>query len=63
MVTLDTKPCDANAPQTTDMASCEPLASELAYEDTEHYQITRDFLAAPQRFFHHLFSSKQLRSE
>ena len=31
---------------------------ELAYEDTEHYQITRDFLAAPQRFFKHLFSSE-----
>jgi predicted ATPase len=29
----------------------------VAYEDTEHYQITRDFLAAPEKHFKHLFSS------
>lgn len=28
----------------------------IAYEDTEHYQITRDFLASPARFFKTLFS-------
>ena len=29
---------------------------EVKYEDTEHYKITRDFLACPQRFLKHLFS-------
>lgn len=27
----------------------------VAYEDTEHYTITRDFLSAPERFFKTLF--------
>lgn len=27
----------------------------IAYEETEHYRITRAFLEAPQRFFRHLF--------
>jgi predicted ATPase len=30
--------------------------ARIAYEQTEHYQITRDFLADPSRFFKHLFS-------
>jgi predicted ATPase len=30
----------------------------IAYEDTEHYQITRDFLADPSRFFKHLFGNR-----
>lgn len=31
------------------------LIEEVDYRDTDHYRITRDFLAAPERFFHHLF--------
>lgn len=27
----------------------------VAYEDTEHYRLTRDFLAAPERFLRQLF--------
>jgi predicted ATPase len=27
----------------------------IAYHDTEHYQVTRDFLASPERYFKHLF--------
>lgn len=27
----------------------------VAYEDTEHYRITRDFLNSPERFFKTLF--------
>jgi predicted ATPase len=27
----------------------------VAYEDTEHYTITRDFLNSPERFFKSLF--------
>lgn len=29
---------------------------EIAYRDTEHYIVTRDFLNAPERYFKHLFS-------
>jgi predicted ATPase len=28
---------------------------QVAYEDTEHYRITRDFLSSPERFFKTLF--------
>jgi predicted ATPase len=28
---------------------------QIAYEDTEHYSITRDFLSSPERFFRTLF--------
>lgn len=28
----------------------------IAYEDTEHVQVTRDFLLAPERYFRHLFA-------
>jgi predicted ATPase len=27
----------------------------VAYEDTEHYRVTKDFLAGRDRFFKHLF--------
>lgn len=27
----------------------------IAYRDTEHYRLTRDFLNAPEQFLHHLF--------
>ena len=30
--------------------------SPVTYRETEHYQITRDFLMAPERFFQHLIS-------
>jgi predicted ATPase len=30
---------------------------EIAYHDTEHYRVTRDFLNAPERFFKHLFAA------
>ncbi len=28
---------------------------QVDYRDTDHYRVTRDFLAAPERFFRHLF--------
>jgi predicted ATPase len=28
----------------------------VAYEDTDHYRLTRDFLDAPERFLRQLFS-------
>jgi predicted ATPase len=32
---------------------------EVSYRDTEHYQLTRDFLNAPERFHRYLFRSDQ----
>jgi predicted ATPase len=32
---------------------------ELAYKETEHYRVTRDFLNAPERFFKHLFETEE----
>jgi predicted ATPase len=29
---------------------------EIAYEDTEHFQVTRDFLSSRERYFKHLFA-------
>ena len=31
----------------------------VRYQDTEHYRITRDFLADPERFFKHLFTDRE----
>jgi predicted ATPase len=30
---------------------------EIAYRETEHYLLTRDFLNAPERYFRHLFDT------
>ncbi len=30
----------------------------VAFEDTEHYRITKDFLDAPERFYRHLFKKE-----
>jgi predicted ATPase len=32
---------------------------QVAYEDTEHYRITRDFLSSPERFFKTLFQESK----
>lgn len=29
---------------------------EVAYRETDHYIVTRDFLNAPERYFRHLFN-------
>jgi predicted ATPase len=31
---------------------------QVAYRDTEHYLVTKDFLNAPERFLRHLFSDE-----
>ncbi len=31
---------------------------EIAYRETEHYRVTRDFLNAPERYFKHLFGAE-----
>jgi len=33
--------------------------SEIDYCETEHFRLTRDFLNAPERFFHHLLDDEQ----
>ena len=30
---------------------------EIAYRETEHYLVTRDFINAPERYFKHLFAT------
>jgi predicted ATPase len=35
----------------------------VAYEDTEHYRITRDFLSSPERFFKTLFAQPETDDE
>ena len=32
---------------------------EVDYRDTDHYRVTRDFLAAPESFFRHLFDDPE----
>lgn len=31
---------------------------KVSYRDTEHYQLTRDFLNAPEHFHRHLFRNE-----
>ena len=33
--------------------------TSIAYEDTEHYQVTRSFLSDPARYFKHLFADDE----
>ncbi|HEY1268562.1 MAG TPA: AAA family ATPase [Candidatus Binatia bacterium] len=32
---------------------------EIAYKETDHYRVTRDFLNAPERFFKYLFETEE----
>lgn len=34
--------------------------SEIAYQETDHYRLTRDFLNSPDRYFKHLFSDEDV---
>jgi predicted ATPase len=36
---------------------------EIAYRETSHYLITRDFLTSPERFFKHLFGPARREDE
>ena len=36
---------------------------EVAYHDTSHFQLTRDFLNAPERYFRHLFDDADADAE
>lgn len=35
----------------------------VAYQETEHYQLTRDFLNKPERYHRHLFRDEEERGE
>jgi predicted ATPase len=37
--------------------------ARIDYEETEHYRVTRDFLAAPERYFKHLFEEEAEATE
>lgn len=37
--------------------------AEIDYRETKHFQITRDFLSSPERFFKHLFREEDSDSE
>lgn len=39
------------------------VIEEVDYRDTDHYRITRDFLASPERFFRHLFDDASSDAE
>lgn len=45
-------------PGATVLSIDEGQIREVSYKDTEHYQLTRDFLNAPERFHRHLFRSQ-----
>ena len=36
---------------------------EIAYRETEHYLVTRDFINAPERYFKHLFATPSAEEE
>jgi predicted ATPase len=43
-------------PEATIYALGEDGIEAVAYEDTEHYRLTRDFLDAPERYLRKLFA-------
>jgi predicted ATPase len=45
-------------PGATVLSIDEGRLREVGYRDTEHYQLTRDFLNAPERYHRHLFRSE-----
>ena len=44
-------------PNATVLSIDEGRLREVSYKDTEHYQLTRDFLNKPERYHRHLFRS------
>jgi predicted ATPase len=50
-------------PGATVLSIDEGRLREVNYRDTEHFQLTRDFLNAPERYHRHLFRSETTRSD
>jgi predicted ATPase len=46
-------------PGATVLSVDEGQLREVSYRDTEHFQLTRDFLNAPERFFRHLLRDEE----
>ena len=44
-------------PGATVLSLDDGVIREVAYRDTEHFRLTRDFLADPERYFRHLFDA------
>ena len=42
-------------PDATVLSFDHGVIREIAYDETPHFQLTRDFLASPERYFRHLF--------
>lgn len=42
-------------PGATVLSLDDGVIREVSYDQTEHFQLTRDFLASPERYFRHLF--------
>ena len=50
-----TRPILLAYPNATIYSCDSDTLTQVAYEDTEHYQITKNFLDNPSRYLHHLF--------
>jgi predicted ATPase len=50
-------------PGATILSIEEGQLNEVSYKDTEHYQLTRDFLNAPERYHRHLFRSDKTEDD
>jgi predicted ATPase len=50
-------------PGATVLSIDEGQLREVSYRDTEHFQLTRDFLNAPERYHRHLFRSERAENE
>jgi len=50
-------------PGATLLSLDEGTIRQVAYQETEHYQLTRDFLNSPERFYRHLFESDEALPE
>lgn len=48
-------------PGATVLSLDDGVIREVPYQDTTHYQLTRDFLLAPDRFFRYLFNDSEER--
>ena len=50
-------------PGATVLSIDEGRLREVSYRDTEHYQLTRDFLNTPERYHRHLFRSESAEDD
>ena len=46
-------------PGATVLSLDDGVIREVSYQDTSHFQLTRDFLLAPDRFFRYMFNDAE----